>query len=259
MVARAPWRDREPEVGYLWWMSAPVFLFFLLFGLRTGGGEPNWPVTAYLSGAVLAAGWLRDWLAASSGWRRRVALGWVGLACVLGVVLQLVLAGPAWARPVVVALAGEPTEERPVPLRRLDPTCRLRGWRTLAAEVDRVRDELRAEGHEPLLAGSSWNVPGELGFYCVGRPRAFSLGLAAGDRHSQYDLWRPNPVHDPEHFRGRTFIHVGEPSPALRAAFDHVEPPRAVRHEEGGQPVAVWKLTVCRGYRGLAPPRADRY
>ena len=28
---------------------------FLGFSLKTGGGEPNWPVTAYLSGGVLTA------------------------------------------------------------------------------------------------------------------------------------------------------------------------------------------------------------
>ena len=34
------------------------FLIFLGLSVKTGGGEPNWAVTAYLSGGVLAASWL---------------------------------------------------------------------------------------------------------------------------------------------------------------------------------------------------------
>jgi hypothetical protein len=58
MVVHRPWRERCPELQYLWWMSAPVFTVFWVFSLKTGGGEPNWPITAYVSGLVLAAGWL---------------------------------------------------------------------------------------------------------------------------------------------------------------------------------------------------------
>ena len=51
---------------------------------------------------------------------------------------------------VTVTLSGPATPECPTPLSRLDPTCRLRGWRTLAAAVDRLREQLRAEGIEPV-------------------------------------------------------------------------------------------------------------
>ena len=62
MVRRNPWAESDGGVRYLWWLSAPMFLVFLAFSLKDGGGEPNWPVTAYLSGMVLAADWLaRHW------------------------------------------------------------------------------------------------------------------------------------------------------------------------------------------------------
>ena len=54
MMAHRPWKETDAGVRYLWWMSAPMFVVFGLFSLRTNV-EPNWPVTAYLSGAVLAA------------------------------------------------------------------------------------------------------------------------------------------------------------------------------------------------------------
>jgi hypothetical protein len=139
-----------------------------------------------------------------------------------------------------------------MPLRRLDPTCRLRGWRTsLAAAVDRVRERLRREGAEPLVAASVWYEPGELGFYCQGHPVVYSLGLALGDRHSQYDLWRPNPVADAPAFAGATFVYVGGVNDAVREAFEQVGPTETVTYQEGNQPVARWTVTVCRGFRGF--------
>ena len=50
---------------------------FLLFSVKTGGGEPNWPVTAYLSGLVLAAAWLARQLRVAAAWCRRwTAAAW---------------------------------------------------------------------------------------------------------------------------------------------------------------------------------------
>jgi hypothetical protein len=140
----------------------------------------------------------------------------------------------------------------PMPLRRVDPTTRLRGWRTLARAVDTLRCELRAAGEEPVLAGTYWTLPGELAFYVDGRPTVYCIGPALGERHSQYDLWRPNPLRDPAHFQGRTFLIVstGVP-PDLGSAFERVEPPRLVLHEEAGRPIALWAVLVAHGFRGF--------
>lgn len=255
MVAHRPWRERDDGVRYLWWTSAVMFGIFLAFSVKTRGGEPNWPITAYISGLVLTAGWLSRRLEESSGWARRLQFGGLALACLAGTVLTLVIHRTDLVYPLLARAAGEPTAAQPLPLRRFDPTCRLRGWRTLAAAVDRWREQLRAEGDEPLLAGTGWAMPGEIGFYCAGQPTVYSVGPALGDRHSQYDLWRPNPIDDAEAFQGRTFLVIGVPAPGLGVAFDRVDPPCLVTHFEAGHPVAQWMVTVCRGFRGF--PRAD--
>jgi hypothetical protein len=137
-------------------------------------------------------------------------------------------------------------------VRRLDPSCRLRGWQTLATAVDREIDQLRRQGIEPIVACGDWAHPAELAFYCHTQPAVYSVGVALGCRHSQYDLWRPNPVTDPEPFLGRTFLFVGIPSPLPRlSAFDEIGPTMEVHYEEAGVPVACWQLTVCRGFRGF--------
>jgi hypothetical protein len=253
MIAHRPWREPDAGVRYLWWLSAPMFGVFLLFSVKTAE-EPNWPVTAYLSGLVLATAWVARQLQAPHAGYRRLAQGCLAAACGLGGVATLIVHHSDWAQPVLAWVSGPPTDKRPLPLRRFDPTCRLRGWRTLAAAVDGLRSELHAQGIEPVLVAGNWTLPGELGFYCQGNPVVYSLGLALGDRHSQYDLWKPNPVSNVLTFAGRTFIFVGDVTPILRDSFERIDPSQVVVYRENGQPIACWKVTVCWGFRGLPQP-----
>jgi 4-amino-4-deoxy-L-arabinose transferase-like glycosyltransferase len=260
MMAHRPTVERDGGLRFLWWTSAPMFLVFLAFAFKTGGGELNWPVTAYLSGFVLAAGWLERQLCSPVGWYRRATFVNLSLACGLGLGVSVFVHRSDWFYPALTRLAGPPPADNAFayPLRRLDPSCRLRGWRTLAAAVDAWRAELNAGGVDPVLASCSWNVPGELGVYCTGHPQAYSVGLALGDRHSQYDLW-PNPIGQKEEFLRRTFLLVGIITPEVRKAFDEVGPTRVVIHREHGQPIACWIVTVCRGYRGFVLKQSDRF
>jgi hypothetical protein len=231
-------------------MSATMFGVFWAFSLKTPE-EPNWPVTAYLSGVVLGTAWVSRQLRSPIEWYRRLGVASLTTACLLGLLVMGLMFRSELAQPVLLRLSGPANEHHPLPLRRFDPTCRLRGWRTLAAEIDRLRAELGATGAEALLAAGSWTLPGELGFYCDGHPPVYSFGLAVGDRWSQYDLWRPNPLWGPAEFLGRTFICVGEPSAELNKAFETVDGPRLVEYQERGQPIARWTVFVCRGYRGF--------
>jgi 4-amino-4-deoxy-L-arabinose transferase-like glycosyltransferase len=256
MFAHRPWREPDAGVRYLWWLSAPMFLLFLAFSPKTGGGEMNWPVTAYLSGMVLAAAWLARQLESPRRWYRTGTAVNLALACGFGLVVTVFMHRSDFLYPLLARLAGPPTATNLFPLRRFDPTCRLRGWRTLAAWVDRFRALLKEEeGVEPVLAGCSWNMPGELGVYCAGHPQAYSIGLSMGDRHSQYDLWK-NPVANGDDFKGRTFLIINGDEKQLRQAFRAVTTTE-VKHAERGQPISSWRLSVCRDFRGHFPPRQD--
>jgi hypothetical protein len=105
-----------------------------------------------------------------------------------------------------------------------------------------------------VIATSFWTAPGEIAFYGRGQPNVYCLGPALAQRMSQYDLWRPNPVWDPEAFLGKTFVFIGDVAPEVERAFERVETPHYVQHAEEGHPVAYWYVTVCRGYRGFGPP-----
>jgi hypothetical protein len=255
MIHFRPWKDSRPEVAYLWWTSAPVFLFFLLCSLKNGGGELNWPVTAYVSGIVLVAVWLTQRMQVPG--RLLLTFAGVILTAGLGLALTALMHNSSWAQPLLLRLAGPPTPQRPLPLRRLDPTCRLRGWRTLATEVDRLRSYYQSAGMDPVLAVARWDQAGELAFYCEGQPTVYCLGTALGQRHSQYDLWRPNPLADRQRFWGRTFIIVDGAEEQLVTAFDRLEAPLGVTHSERGQPIARWTIVVAHGFRGF--PAARRH
>ncbi len=178
-----------------------------------------------------------------------VGVGVVG-CLVLSLALTLVMHRTDWLYPQLALVAGEPTAVQPYPLRRLDPTCRLRGWKELGQEVDRVCAELRERGIDPVIVGSGWSLPGLLGVYCAGQPETYSVGAVCGDRHSQYDFW-DGPVTRPERFRERTFVCVGGISDTLKAGFASVDPTRLFVHTEAGYPVAAWGITILRDFRGF--------
>jgi hypothetical protein len=255
---RAMWDHRptvetRAEVRYLWWLSVPMIAFFAVFSLKNGGGEPNWPITGYLSGTVLMAAWLADQLRSPSGWYRRLSLASTLFFCGLGLLLTIAVHDTSLVRPLILRCAGSGQ------VRRFDPTCRLRGWHVLAQHVDRVRAELQREGNEPTIAASWWIYPGELGFYGAGHPRVYSVGLALSDRHSQYDLWHPNPLADADAFRGDTFIIVGATEDKLWPAFESVETRPDIVYSEDGIEISRWALHVCHGYRGFPPPTTAKH
>jgi hypothetical protein len=245
-----PGVEFDPQRLYLWWLSLPMFVVFLVFSLRTGGGELNWPVTAYLSGLVLVVGWLPEVWARAGAVRRTITAITVALCLVLGVGLTLVMHHSETVYPTLASVVGPATAQNPTPLRRLDPTCRLRGWRELASVVDGIVEDLRAEGLDPVVVGTNWSLPGELGVYCTGHPETYSVGPICNDRHSQYDFW-PGPMSDPKLFLGRPFVCVGIPTDEMMACFEMVEPSILFTHRQDGYPVGLWGITVLRGFKGF--------
>jgi hypothetical protein len=238
---------------YLWWLSVPMFVLFLGFSLKKGGGEINWPVTAYLSGGVLAAIWAAAAYERAGLWQQRLLVGASAFGVLIGVSGVVLMHAPVPMYPVLSAIVGQPRPTNPNPIRKIDPTCRLRGWRDLAAAVDRVRaEEEAATGEEPVLAGSTWALPGMLGAYCRDHPRVYCLGSGQGERLSQYDMWK-NPIDQwqDEEFHGKTFIVVGVVSERLRSAFERHELKEPVIVYVADQPVAAHSIWVLRGYKHL--------
>ncbi len=251
--ANRPGQARDPGRLYLWWLSVPMFAVFLFATLRTPG-QLNWPIAAYVGGLVLAVDWWLDrWHEASQRYRHVMTVGLV-IATLMGLTITLLSHYPPLAHPLYVVMGGPATESQPMPLRKYDPTARLRGWRHLAAAVDNAMAQVRSESEEPIIATAFWTLPAELAVYCSGHPEVYCFGAALRQRLSQYDIWRPNPTWDPEAFAGRTVVYVGDVAPEVVAAFDRIETTHRVIYTEGGLPLVYWDVTIGRGFRGFGPP-----
>jgi hypothetical protein len=250
-VARfRPTQTADPGVRYVWWTSVPTFALFGVASLATKV-QVNWPVAAYLSGAVLIGGWFAE----VGRHKRSVRIGaWIAVG--IGVLVSVVAHDTSrFFVPAVRPFLKPETSDQPTPVRKLDVAARLKGWKYLCEHLDRQRAELEANGEVPLIAANRWDVPGTIGFYCAGHPQAYSFGLMMKDRHSQYELWHPNPITDAQEFRGRTFLVVaaGYPAAELRPAFESVGPPHEVVYRENGLAVATWTVCVARGFKGFDP------
>ena len=246
----SPHLENDAGIRLIWWCSVPVwFLFALANFIKIG--QPNWPAPAYIGGIILAVAWLREqWHARFSQPIRIGLIGTIGAS----LFVVFVTHSPGTIRPVLAKLVREPSAAKPLPVRELDLSARLVGWKMLAREIDQVRVRLTSStGEDPVLAGTNWTLPGHLGFYCSGQPQAYGLGIPNGtDRHSQYDFWHPNPVNDAQAFRNRTFVIVGDIGPEVRNGFEWIEPGLQVVHAEDGIPIAAWTIWVCHGFRGFA-------
>lgn len=247
-------KTADSNTYYLWIMSWPVFGVFLAFSPKTGGGEINWPITAYLSGLPLVAAMVTGWWTIFNETSKRLRMATYGMG-ILGISLTIFLFFSSFTYPLLAQLAGTPTNSNPTPLRKLDPTCRLKGWKSLAAKIDQVRKSLSLGEMETVLCGNRWSSTGILGFYCQGHPQAYCLGPILGDRHSQYDFWL-NPFDQPEPFHGKTFIVVDGVEKVLGPAFESIDSPIEFIHMENGNPIARWNILVCRGFKGFPKERA---
>ena len=246
-----PGRERDPNIQYLWWMSVPTILVFGASSFRNPG-QVNWPVAAYVSGSVLMIVWLLNACRSSCTWFRRLARTNTVLACAMGLLVTILAHDMGIVRPWLNEWARKLKPHDPYAVRLLDPSCRFRGWHCLGREIDEVRRNVRElDGRDPVLAGIYWNLPGEIGFYCEGHPRTYSLGPYICERVNQYDLWHPNPVADAHLFAGQTFIVVNGHEATLKGYFEHVVLAKTVVYQEQGIPISSWTIWICRNYAGI--------
>ncbi len=256
-----PNREADNGIRLLWWVSIPVWFLFAIASF-VKSGQANWPAPAYLGGLVLAVAWTREQLA---GRRSRLVAACLALSTLGGFAVIVGVHFPDTVRPIIAKFAKQPTEADPFPVRKMDLTARISGWKQLAAEVDVVRARVRSEiGCEPVVAGTHWTVPGVLGFYCSDHPNVHAIGVAnRSDRHSQYDVWRPNPMADAQEFRGQTFVIVGDIGLDVANSFERLEQPLRVVHAPNGVPISGWAIWVGHGFRGfgrvLPPPIGSHY
>ncbi|MGO9468633.1 MAG: glycosyltransferase family 39 protein [Isosphaeraceae bacterium] len=222
-----------------------------------GETEANWMVPGYLSLVILIG--MRVERVFHGGGRR--ALSYIAAWCV-SVAAVIALHHTEWFFPMFARWVPASTKGLPAPLRRIDPTCRMRGHKKLAEEVAKRMAAVQAEGGSPFVVTPTYALTSTLSFYLPGQPETYCLSWNYGmtaQPVNQHDLWHPNPRHEQAAFRGRAAIIVDDSNMPPNFAnqmiekgvFDHLVSIERIFVREQGVVVGTWDIAICREYKGL--------
>ncbi len=145
------WKKARPHFKprFLLAFTLPLFVMYFALSFKQTG-EPNWTAPAALSLAILAVTyWLE--LAKEKKWARTYVVAALAVGGFMGV---------ATIDKDHQRQNGQPRSYD------LDPSSRLRGWRTTAEQVQKVREKYEAEHGEPVfLIADKYATAASLGFY----------------------------------------------------------------------------------------------
>lgn len=148
-----------------------------------------------------------------------------------------------------IFLSPQTTARLPV-IGPLVPLERLYGASELAAEVGKVREQVRSElGQEPLIIAKTYLPASQLAFYLPDHPTTYCAASYLGGRRTTYDFWDETDLTDPR-LQGRPAILVGREPEAWRKALVLGE----VKQVES-VPVPIF---VAWDYQGVQPEARHR-
>jgi 4-amino-4-deoxy-L-arabinose transferase-like glycosyltransferase len=224
VLRHRPWRALHI---YLFCMGAPVFLFYLAYTIRARV-LPNWIAPGVVPlFALMVAFWHARWQTGAA----RVK-GWL----VTGLALGLTVVGVLHGTEVLAMVIG-----RNIPP-KLDPLHRVRGWKEIAAMLERERQQLVAQGKPVFLITQHYGLTSILSFYIpeakkMVRTDPFVYYIRTERPRNQFYFWMGY-----QNRSGQNALYVREadrpaPPPAellrdfdsvtdlgMRAAFYHGEP-----------------------------------
>ena len=163
---------------------------------------------------------------------------------------------------------------------RSDPSDRLRGWKPMTAEVERIRNDLESKlGEKLFLIADERHRASEISFYLrdkrvegPGHPPVYLV--ESQDLINQFSFWPrydqfvdapAKPGQSPDEtfteqkgenpFMGRSALLIRNygknPPHNIRAAFESTEAVGTIELKRFGQHVRYWQVFLCRGYRTL--------
>jgi 4-amino-4-deoxy-L-arabinose transferase-like glycosyltransferase len=258
-----PTAKQKFKPRFLLSFGLPLWALYLWLALKQAG-EANWTAPAMVSlGILTTALWLDA--ARRSSAARTVALA--GLT--LGLLTTALVLDTDLFRRIGIPLSYE-----------IDPSKRLRGWRSSATKIAQVRAafEERA-GQQAFLIASSYGVAADLGFYLPDK-RLFAPGHPpiyfpeSQQIENQFSFW---PRYDefitvpPEQlakdayfteemgvnpFHGRNALYITDraeerPPSTVKGGFERTEMIACIDQKRRGLPLRQWRVFACYNYRSL--------
>jgi 4-amino-4-deoxy-L-arabinose transferase-like glycosyltransferase len=260
----ANWRrvNQQFKVLFLFWFGLPVFVFYLLISINHVA-TPNWDAVSFISLGLFAVHY----------WHERLENRWVTTFCTAAILLGFVIS--------LFSLDSDLLRSAGFRFWRNDPSDRLRGWKTMTAEVERLRDDLETKlGERLFLIADERHRASEISFYLKdkrlegpGHPPVYIV--ESQDLVNQFSFWPrydqfveapANPKQAPDEsfteqkgvnpFVGRSALLVRDadatkPNHNVRAAFESTEPLGVIEVRRFGQVIRSWRVFLCRNYRTL--------
>jgi hypothetical protein len=263
----ASWRriNQQFKVLFLFWFGVPVFVFYLLLSINKAAA-PNWDALALLSFALLAVNFWRERVEGSVGLKRTA-----GVAIVLSLLMSL------------LAMDSDLLRTGGLRLWRRDPSNRLRGWKTGAEAVEKLRWDLEAKlGEKLFLIANDRDRASEISFYLrdkrpagPGHPPVYLT--ESQDLVNQFSFWprydewvdAPTPgttgppdaetyteEHGMNQFVGRSALFIRDGSNGvvphnIRVGFQTVQLVATMETQRYGERIRRWQVFLCRNYKTL--------
>jgi hypothetical protein len=259
------WRrvNQQFKVLFLMWFGLPVFLFYLLLSVNRAAA-PNWDGLAFLGFGLLA---IYFW------WERLEASVLLRFGAVVAILVGLTMS--------VIALDTDMLRAAGYDLKRIDPSDRMRGWKSATSALEKMRSDLETKlGEKLFLIADARDRASEISFYLrdkrvegPGHPPVYIP--ESQDMVNQFSFWprydefvelRPDtPRPDGEVYteenginlfvgRDALFIRNGEKEHVphnIQAGFQSIEPVGIIEVRRHGRVLRTWEVFLCRNYRTL--------
>jgi 4-amino-4-deoxy-L-arabinose transferase-like glycosyltransferase len=257
------WRriNQQFKILFLFWFGLPVTGFYFLISLNHVA-TPNWDAVSFVSLGLLAVHYWNERI------QSRAVTNFAVAAVLLGFVISL------------FALDSDLLRSAGIRFFRSDPSDRLRGWKLLVAEVERMRSEQETRlGEKLFLIADERHRASVISFYLKdkrlegpGHPPCYLV--ESQDLVNQFSLWPrydqfvdapPKPSQSPDEtfteqkgenlFVGRSALLIRNPAKGpshnVRAAFESIEPIGKLEVKRFGHHVRYWQIFLCRHYKTL--------
>jgi Dolichyl-phosphate-mannose-protein mannosyltransferase len=255
--------NQQFKVLFLFWFGLPVFAVYFLVSMSRVA-TPNWDAVSFLGFGLLAVYFWKERLQTSEALRK-----WGVASLLLGLLISMFALDTDLLRTFGV---------RPW---RTDPSDRMRGWRSMTSQVEKIRNELEAKlgeklfliaderhrasvisfylqdkrlegpGHPPVYITESQDLVNEFSFW----PRYDAFVEASPNREQSKDEdYTEEKGMNPFVGRSALFIRAreGKHTPHnIRAAFASTEPVGTIELWRFGVVVRSWNIFLCRSYRTL--------
>ena len=256
--------EHQFKARFLLAFTLPLFALYFILSFKQAG-EANWTAPATLSLGLLAVALWHERAQEQRGVRRAVAA-----AFAISLAISLLAVDSEFPRRLGLLYGYD-----------LDPSERLRGWRSAAEKVGEVRREFEAaQGQPVILIANKYGTAASLAFYLAekrvegpGHPPLYVPESAFPE--NQYFFWPrydenvqlpPGSVPKDEYyteeggaslFVGRSALYITDraeerPPSSIKRGFERVEMIRCIDFARRGLPLRQLRVFACYNYRQIS-------